>query len=100
MPNQPLPNDDPLKGKKSGKWTKWGGAIYGLVKEEIEDIWACQCCGIEQPAELKPFLFELFPGDFIRVCNICMNHINKIRGQDKNPTIIYRRTVQIFRKIT
>lgn len=77
MANQPMESDNPLKGKKTGKWTKYGGAVYGLVKEAIQEKWYCQTCGSENPAELKPFLLELYPGDFIRVCNLCANLTNK-----------------------
>jgi hypothetical protein len=55
MANKPLDPNDPLKGKKSGKWTKYGGAVHGMVKESIQDKWYCQSCGEEQPEELKPF---------------------------------------------
>ncbi len=71
MANQPAAPNDPLKGKKTGKWTKYGGAISGLVKERIEDHWYCQVCGEEIPVEIKPFLFEQYPGDFIRICPVC-----------------------------
>ncbi len=71
MPNQPAAKDDPLRGKKTGKWTKYGGAISGLRKEKIDDHWYCQICSEEIPAEIKPFLFEMFPDDFIRICPSC-----------------------------
>lgn len=77
MPNQPMSDDNPLKGKKSGKWTKYGGAISGLVKERIVDKWYCQTCGKEMPAELKPFLYERCEGDFLRVCPSCTNVLYK-----------------------
>jgi hypothetical protein len=95
MANQPLDSNDPLKGKKTGKWTKYGGAVHGMVKESIQDKWYCQSCGEEMPEELKPFLFELYPGDFIRICNLCMHAMHKEKNQ---PVIIYKRTVTIFRK--
>ena len=94
MPNMPAKSSDPFKGKKTGKWTKYGGAVHGLVKEEIKDKWYCQSCGEEMPKELKPFLFELYPGDFIRTCNSCMNAMHKEKTE---PIIIYKRTVTIFR---
>lgn len=71
MANQPAALDDPLRGKKTGKWTKYGGAISGLKKERIEDHWYCQICSEEIPAEIKPFLFEMYPDDFIRICPQC-----------------------------
>lgn len=95
MSNMPAKPNDPFKGKKTGKWTKYGGAVHGLVKEEIKDKWYCQVCAEEQPKELKPFLFELYPGDFIRVCNLC---IHEAYREENEPTIIYKRTVKIFRK--
>lgn len=87
MPNQHSDPNDPLRGKKTGKWTKYGGAVHGLIKEKIEDTWCCQICGKEQPKELKPFLAELYPGDFIRVCNLC-----------EHP--LHTKTVTIHRLIT
>lgn len=95
MPNKPADPNDPLRGKKTGKWTKYGGAVHGMVKEAIEEKWYCQSCAGEQPKELKPFLFELYPGDFIRVCNLCFHSIQKQRGDS---VIVYKRTVRIFRK--
>ena len=79
MPNMPARQDDPLRGKKSGKWSRYGGAVYGLVKEAIQDNWYCQVCGSENPKELKPFLFELFPGEFVRVCSLCTNVVNRTK---------------------
>lgn len=76
MANQPLKETDPLKGKKSGKWMKYGGAISGLVKEKIVGNWICQSCGVDQPEELKPFLFEIGSGEYIRVCAECIHLAN------------------------
>lgn len=76
-PNQPARFDDPLKGKKTGKWTKYGGAIGGLVKEGIHDTWFCQLCGDEIPKEFRPFMIEIYPGDFIRICNCCVPKVLK-----------------------
>lgn len=95
MPNQYLDKDDPLKGKKSGKWSKYGGAIGGLVKEKIKDDWWCQTCGEKQPKEFKPFLFEYYPGDFIRLCNPCFNLASHVSG---DPVNVYRRVVKVVRK--
>lgn len=75
MANQPARLDDPLRGKKTGRWTKYGGAIYGLVREGIQTTWFCQLCGDEIPKEFKPFLYEMFPGDFIRICNACTQQV-------------------------
>ena len=97
MPNQHALKSDPLRGKKSGKWSKFGGAVYGLVKEKIEDEWFCQVCARKVPKELPPFNYELFPGEFIRVCNVCKSVINKIpKG---NNFIRYRKTMIITRNI-
>lgn len=97
MPNQHLSKDDPLKGKKSGKWTKYGGAIYGLVKEEIVDTWNCQTCGSESPKELPPFLHEFYPGEFIRICNICKAKIDKISEIENNSFIQVKTVIKISR---
>jgi hypothetical protein len=77
MPNKHLDRSDPLYGKKSGKWTKYGGSIGGLVKEAIQDVWYCQTCGREMPKEISPFLFEVFTDDFLRICGICQNTASK-----------------------
>jgi len=82
MANQPAHKNDPLRGKKTGKWTKYGGAIYGLVKEKIIDEWYCQICGKSIPAELPPFNYELFPDEFIRICNICYCNLNNMGGAE------------------
>ena len=94
MPNQHLDKNDPMRGKKSGKWTKYGGAIYGLEKEEIKHSWFCQICAEEIPKELSPFNYELLPGEFIRICNTCKSTIDKIPNQDIriSRTIMIRRT--------
>lgn len=92
MPSQPAQKEDPLKGKKTGKWTKYGGPVYGLKKEKIVDTWYCQLCGDEMPAEWKPFLYELYPDDFIRVCNSCMQE------QLKNKKVVtYRKKVTVIK---
>jgi hypothetical protein len=90
--NMPAAKDDPLRGKKTGKWTKYGGAISGLVKAQIEDCWYCQVCGEEIPKEIKPFLFEQFLGDFIRVCPSCTHVIAKLP-----PTIEVETVIRIVR---
>ena len=76
MSNQPARFDDPLKGLKTGKWTKYGGSISGLKKERVKDTWFCQTCGCEMIEEIKPFLSELYPGEFIRLCPPCA-HVAK-----------------------
>jgi len=76
MPNQPARFDDPLKGLKTGKWSKYGGAIYGLKKERVVGTWFCQTCGCEMIEEIQPFLSEIYPGEFIRLCPPC-THVAK-----------------------
>ena len=53
-------------------WTKWGGAIYGLMKEELDE-WYCQACGEKQVKTLPSYMFPLddFKRDYIRVCAKC-----------------------------
>lgn len=87
MPNKPLPNDDPLKGKKTGSWTKYGGAIHGLIKEKITEDWSCQLCGDTMPKEWSPFNFELYPKEFIRICNVCEKKTTRIKTKYKQVTI-------------
>lgn len=95
MSNSPASKNDPLRGKKTGKWTKYGGAVHGLKKEKIVDEWNCQICGDTQPVELKPFLFELYPGDYIRICNRCQHQV--IKNKSQNNTITFRRVIKIVR---
>lgn len=60
-----------LPVNKEGKWTKYGGAVYGVVREKIVDEWFCQLCGESSPKELQPFLLEIFTDEYIRICNKC-----------------------------
>lgn len=94
MPNQPARKDDPLRGKKTGKWTKYGGSISGLLKAHIEDHWYCQVCGDEVPEELKPFLFEIEPGEFIRICPSCTHEICTMTYKTSITQII--RTIRVY----
>lgn len=106
VPNIHLDKNDPLRGKKSGKWTKWGGYVNGMVKEAIQDCWYCQSCGLEIPAELKPFLYEMYPGDFVRVCNKCFYELwvdeNVAEKNDKEDedfkVLTLRRVIKISRE--
>lgn len=88
MPNQPAKLDDPLRGRKTGKWTKYGGAILGLRKERIKDYWCCQTCGEEMPVEINPFLYALYPGEYIRVCPPCTNVISLLDENVSLETIV------------
>jgi len=98
MPNKPAAKNNPFKGKKSGKWTKWGGYVHGLVKSN-NDTWFCQSCGVESRSELKPFLFEIYPGDFVRLCNICYATAlkDKLGVNEEDNVIILRRTITLER---
>ena len=99
MPNVHMHKDNPLRGKKSGKWTKWGGYIHGLVKETTNTPWYCQACGGENPPEFKPFLYEIYNGDFVRMCNSC--YATAIRDSlgvcEEDKVIILRRTIKLTR---
>lgn len=70
MPNQPARDNDPFKGVKTGGWSKWGGARQGLIREKT-DTWFCQVCGQEQPAELPPYFFQLYPKEYLKICAKC-----------------------------
>lgn len=61
-----------LKGMTGG-WSKWGGSQGNVVKEKLEDKWFCQNCGEEQPISLSPYLQELVPGEYFRICAKCLN---------------------------
>lgn len=96
MPNQPAKKDDPLRGKKTGGWSKYGNARYGLVREDLGEEWSCQACGNTIPRELKPFLYEIYKDEYIRMCNKCLYESKKI-SNEQNFTV-YRRVIKIVRK--
>ena len=65
--------------KVTGGWSRYGGGRCGLIKAETDGKWTCQSCGIDHPNSDNPYMFELFPGEFIRICSKCiwlakMNH--------------------------
>ena len=63
-------------------WTKWGGARWGMLKEDLE-VWYCQCCGEKQLSILPSYMFPQDEGgrDFVRICSICKAKtiINKLK---------------------
>lgn len=96
MPNQPSAPDDLLKGKKTGKWSKWGGGEFGVDRQQLNDTWYCQACGQECPKEIKPFVFETRSG-FVRMCNRCTHVSRKV---DQREGYVYINVVKIVRKTT
>ncbi len=72
-------------------WSKYGGANYGLVTQEIHNTWYCQTCGEEQPEAIKPYMYEYFPRDYIRICSICYSKTQIL----KHPTV--RKIVELAR---
>ncbi len=93
--NQPARRTDLLKGRRTGKWTKYGGAVHGLVKERIKGEWSCQMCAETMPMELKPFLFELYDRDYIRICNGCQHLVGK--KKEATSILTFRRIIKIVR---
>lgn len=57
--------------KEKYGWSKYGGGNHGLVTQDIHESWFCQTCGEEQPEAIKPYMYEYFPRDYIRICPIC-----------------------------
>lgn len=62
-------------------WSKYGGGIYGLLKEELDE-WYCQICGDVQVKILPSYMFPVDESkrDFVRVCSTCkakadLNHL-------------------------
>lgn len=58
--------------KRMYGWTKYGGAMHGMVKEELNE-WNCQACGEKQ---LKGLPAYMIPEDdhfreYFRVCANC-----------------------------
>lgn len=96
MPNVHLDKDHELHQKKEGKWSKYGGAVYGMVKEKIKGEWICQSCAQPQPEELKPFLYEIYEGDFIRICNLCMSIARSVSAEQS--IVYYRKVVKIVKR--
>ena len=74
MANKPLDKNDPLRGKKTGAWTKYGGARQGLIREN-SDTWNCQGCGKELPNTLPGFMFEFLTNEYVRLCSKCHNTV-------------------------
>lgn len=96
MANSPMEADNPLKGKKSGKWSKFGGSVSGLIKERINDVWYCQVCGNEQPEELQPFLLPIGIGEYIRVCASCVYAAKQLKKERRVGVTIRR--IRIVKK--
>jgi len=57
--------------KVTGGWSRWGGGRRGLIKSNGRD-WTCQSCGLTHSNEDSPYMFELFPGEFVRICSKCL----------------------------
>lgn len=66
--------------KVTGGWSRWGGGRRGLIKADTNGEWYCQSCSLPHPPEDNPYMFEIFAGEFIRICSKCLwlakaNHI-------------------------
>lgn len=57
--------------KVTGSWSRYGGGKKGLIRSKNED-WTCQSCGTTHANSDSPYMFEMFPGEFIRICNSCL----------------------------
>jgi len=55
----------------TGGWSRYGGGRRGLIKAKL-DTWTCQSCGLDHPTTDSPYMFEMFPGEFIRICSRCL----------------------------
>lgn len=49
-------------------WSKYGKKPKNREKKSS---WNCQTCGKKMPAELPGYMFEAFPGEYIRLCSDC-----------------------------
>ena len=49
-------------------WSKYGSRPKSAEKESS---WHCQVCGKEMPSGLPGYMFEAFPGEYIRLCSDC-----------------------------
>lgn len=52
-------------------WSKYGGPMYGLVKDEQE--WCCQACGKTQPEGFPQYMMPMDTSnrEFLRICSVC-----------------------------
>lgn len=77
MPNKHASPDDPFKGIKSGRWTKYGGSESGLLRSQrfnayLDPTWFCQCCREENPMSLPGFMIrDEQSGEFAKICSKC-----------------------------
>lgn len=69
----------PSIGKMLYGWSKFGGANYGIIREETDE-WACQICGARQIMGLPQYFLPMdnYRRDFIRVCSGCWADIRKL----------------------
>lgn len=77
-------------GKMKYGWSKWGGPMYGLVKDEQD--WFCQACSKPQPKEMPNYMLPIDRSgrEFVRICSICKH----IQLQNK---ISYYQLIQLVR---
>lgn len=63
-----------MKGQEglTGSWTKYGGMRYTVIQSKVTNVWACQSCGKMESAAMSPYLWEALPGEYIRVCALCI----------------------------
>lgn len=61
-----------LTKKVTGGWSRWGGGRKGLIKANTMGEWHCQSCASTHASSESPYMFELFPGEFIRICANCL----------------------------
>lgn len=80
-------------GNQRYGWSKYSGGWYGYASHNhIKDEWACQACGEPQPESLKPFMFKIFPREYVRICATCL-HVSK-----KKKIVKYTKLIRIVRK--
>jgi len=61
-----------MSKKTTGGWSRWGGGRKGLIKSNVGDSWTCQSCATDHTGQDSPYMFELFPGEYIRICSNCL----------------------------
>lgn len=59
-------------GNITGHWSKYGGGRYDLHQTKPTEDWYCQSCSQKQPLALEPYMYEVMPDEYIKICSVCV----------------------------
>ena len=80
--------------KKMYGWSKYGGVMDGIVKEELPE-WFCQFCGGKQVKGLPCYMIAVdeWQREYLRACSVCKNAAvkNKATTFDKLLVVVSER---------